>query len=66
MNLLLDSHAFVWMHEAPHKPSVKVALEILNPTNRIYLSAASIWELQIKIALGRFKFNDDLESVIID
>ncbi len=54
MNLLLDSHGFVWMHEESHKLSVKVAYEILNTANRIYLSVASVWELQIKIALGKF------------
>lgn len=64
MNLLLDSHAFVWMHEEPHKLSVNVALEILNPSNRIFLSVASIWELQIKIKLGKFSFSDTLENVI--
>ena len=65
MNLLLDSHAFVWMHEEPHKLSVKVAYEILNPANRIVLSVASVWELQIKIKLGKFSFSDTLENVII-
>lgn len=65
MNLLLDSHAFVWMHEEPHKLSVKVAYEILNPANQIFLSVASVWELQIKIALGKFSFTDALENVII-
>ncbi len=65
MNLLLDSHAFVWTHEEPHKLSVNVALEILNPSNQIFLSVASVWELQIKIKLGKFSFSDTLENVII-
>jgi len=65
MNLLLDSHAFVWMHEEAHKLSVKVAYEILNPSNQIFLSVASVWELQIKITLGKFSFSDTLENVII-
>ena len=64
MNLLLDSHTFVWMHEEPHKLSVKIAHEILNPANRIFLSVASVWELQIKIKLGKFSFSDTLENVI--
>ena len=64
MNLLLDSHAFVWMHEEPHKLSVKVAYEILNPANRIFLSVAGVWELQIKIKLGKFSFSNTLENVI--
>lgn len=66
MNLLLDSHAFVWMHEEPHKLSVKVASEILNPANQIFLSVAAVWELQIKIKLGKFSFSDTLENVIIE
>lgn len=66
MNLLLDSHAFVWTHEEPHKLSVKVAFEILNPANRIYLNAASVWELPIEIGLGKFRFNDTLENVITE
>ncbi|MDQ3750537.1 MAG: type II toxin-antitoxin system VapC family toxin [Acidobacteriota bacterium] len=64
MNLLLDSHAFVWMHEEPHRLSVKVAYEILNPANKIFLSVASAWELQIKIGIGKFSFSDTLKNVI--
>ncbi len=65
MNILLDSHAFVWMHEEPHKLSVNVAFEILNPANQLFLSVATAWELQIKIALGKFSFSDTLEKVIL-
>lgn len=66
MNLLLDSHAFIWMRQEAHKLSVKVAYEILNPANQIYLSVASVWELQIKIKLGKFSFSDTLENVIAE
>ena len=64
MNLLLDSHTFVWMHEEPHKLSPIAALEILNPANRLFLSVATVWELQIKIALKKLGFSDTLENVI--
>jgi PIN domain nuclease of toxin-antitoxin system len=64
MNLLLDSHTFIWMHEEPQKLSLKVANEIINPANQIFLSVATAWELQIKIAIGKFKFSDTLENVI--
>ncbi len=52
------------MHEEAHKLSVKVAYEILNPANQIFLSVASVWELQIKIKLGKFSFSNTLENVI--
>ena len=66
MNLLLDSHTFVWTHEEPRKLSAKAAAEIKNPANDLFLSAASVWELQIKIQIGKFKFNDTLENVIAE
>ncbi len=61
MNLLLDSHTFIWIHKEPHKLSVEV---IINPANQLFLSVVTAWELQIKIALGKFSFNDSLENVI--
>lgn len=66
MNLLLDSHTFVWTHEEPQKLSAKAAAEIRNPANDLFLSAASVWELQIKIQIGRFKFNDAIENIIAE
>lgn len=64
MNLLLDSHTFVWTHEEPQKLSQKVAAEIKNSANDLFLSVASVWELQIKIQIGKFKFKDTLENII--
>lgn len=64
MNLLLDSHTFVWTHEEPQKLSQKVAAKIKNSANDLFLSVASVWELQIKIQIGKFKFKDTLENII--
>lgn len=64
MKLLLDSHAFIWIHEEPQKLSVKVVSEVINPANQIFLSVASIWEMQIKIMLGKFALSDSLKAVI--
>lgn len=66
MNLLLDSHTFVWWREEPHKLSKTAFVEISNSANALFLSAASVWELQIKIQNGRFSFSDTLEHVIDD
>lgn len=64
MKLLLDSHAFVWMHDYPNRLSSEVTDKIIDPTNLISLSVATVWELQIKIKLGKFSFSDSLENVI--
>lgn len=66
MNLLLDSQAFIWTHNEPHKLSNRVAMEFLNPANVLFLSMASVWEIQIKIQIGKFKFKDPPADVIAE
>ncbi len=64
--MLLDSQAFIWTHNEPHKLSNRVAMEILNPANTLFLSMASVWEIQIKIQIKKFKFKDPLADVIAE
>lgn len=64
MNLLFDSHSFVWWRDEQHKLSQKAFAEISNSANHIFLSVASVWELQIKIGLGKFKLKGAFEDVI--
>lgn len=64
MNLVLDTHAFLWIVSDDKKLSRKVKKLFLNKSNEIYLSAASIWEMAIKISLGRLTLDEPLESFI--
>jgi PIN domain nuclease of toxin-antitoxin system len=66
MRLLSDTHTFVWSFSNTKKLSVIAAGELQNPANEIYISVASVWEMQIKIKLGKMIFNDTLESIIIE
>ena len=54
MKLLIDTHIFMWMHETPQRLTKRA----------INLIVASIWEMQIKIKIGKFKFTDKLTDVI--
>ena len=56
MDLLLDTHTLVWFLNGDKKlpNKVKIAIEDLN--NSKFVSIASIWELVIKISLGKFSF----------
>jgi len=58
MNLLLDSHAYLWwLMDAPElSPSAREAMA--DPANTILVSAATIWEIEIKRALGRLDVGD--------
>jgi len=64
MNLLLDSHALISWHEEPKQLSSRAFQAISDPANKIFLSIASIWEIQIKIQIGKFKFVEPLVDVI--
>ncbi len=66
MNLLLDSHTFVWWRDEPHKLSPIAFAEISNSHNDIFLSVVTVWELQIKIALNKFTIKGKLENAVKD
>ncbi|HET7258881.1 MAG TPA: type II toxin-antitoxin system VapC family toxin [Candidatus Acidoferrum sp.] len=52
MNYLLDTSVFLWSLGAEHKLNKK-SLELLSSKSaKLYLSAASSWEIAIKFALG--------------
>ena len=64
MKLLLDTHTFLWWDSEPEKLS-QHALELCqNPENMLILSVASIWEMQIKIQLGKLKIKMPLSELI--
>lgn len=53
MNLLLDTHVALWaIADSPELPQAAREL-ILSPRTNVWISAASVWEISIKHALGR-------------
>lgn len=56
MNIILDTHAFLWFVNGSEKLSQKAKEEILNPNNKKYLSYASIWEMGIKYSNKKLNF----------
>jgi PIN domain nuclease of toxin-antitoxin system len=59
VNLLLDTHILLWAAAEPHKLSSQAVTLVTDDDNRLYFSAASIWELVIKSGLGRPDFQVD-------
>ena len=64
MKLLLDTHAFIWWFDAPEKLSPKASALLADSDNDLVLSVASIWEMQIKIQLGKLKFTVPLRELV--
>lgn len=57
MRLLLDTHALLWALAAPSKLPVRTAAALRDPGNDVFVSAASVWEIAIKAALGKLSAN---------
>lgn len=59
MKLLLDTHILLWSAGQPEKLSERARDLLLDPSNILYFSAASMWEIVIKRGLGRDDFKVD-------
>lgn len=59
MKLLLDTHLLLW--SATGQLPARVAKLLAAPTNVLHFSAASLWEVAIKSALGRDDFQFDVQ-----
>ena len=59
MRLLLDTHLLLWAAGQPKKLPLAARKLIVNPRNSLSFSAASLWEIAIKRALGRDDFRAD-------
>jgi len=59
VNLLLDTHVLLWAAAEPSKLSPRGTELIGNEENRLFFSAASLWEVVIKNGLGRPDFRID-------
>jgi PIN domain nuclease of toxin-antitoxin system len=64
MNCLLDSHAFLWWHLDQSRLSPRALSAIIDPNNTLTLSVASVWELAIKIKLGKLQGVGSLNAAI--
>lgn len=66
MKLLIDSHVFKWWRDEPNKLSHNAFTAISDARNDIFLSVATVWELQIKISLKKFAITNGLENAVKD
>lgn len=64
MKLLLDTHAFIWWDSQSSSLSSKALAACTDPANELFLSLASVWEMQIKVQLGKLKLRAPLAGII--
>ena len=55
MRVLLDTHSWLWMVGEPDRLSEPSRQLLRDPTNELFFSAASAWEIAIKFATGKLR-----------
>ncbi len=66
MNLLLDTHAFIWWDSDQTQLLSRALAAFLNPSNKLFLSLVSVWEMQIKAQLGKPALRLPLRDLVDD
>ncbi len=66
MDYLLDTHIVLWWLDNSSKLSEDVKEIITDPTNRIIISVASFWEINIKRSIGKLTIQADYAKYLTD
>jgi len=62
VNLLLDTHVLIWWDEG--RKLAGAARRAIEDADTVYVSAASAWEVAIKIGLGRLRPARTVEEAV--
>jgi PIN domain nuclease of toxin-antitoxin system len=66
MSLLLDTHAFLWWITKSPRLSAVARAAVLSADGDVLVSAATVWEIAIKAALGKIELLDDPAVLVPD
>lgn len=64
MNLLLDTHALLWWLAGDKGLSTESAAVIGDPDNVVVVSAATFWEIAIKVKLGKLRIDVPISPLV--
>ncbi len=64
MRLLLDTCAFLWMVSDKTQISAACRAHLVDPTNEVFLSPVSAWEICIKHKLGRLTLTEPPQQFV--
>jgi PIN domain nuclease of toxin-antitoxin system len=70
VRLLLDTHTLIWYYQGDPQFSLTARQHVADPANSVFVSAASHWEIAIKLSIGKLTLADALpdfvQSAILD
>ncbi|MEA5570501.1 type II toxin-antitoxin system VapC family toxin [Calothrix sp. UHCC 0171] len=64
MRLLLDTQCWLWWFAQPEKLSENVIEQIADETNEVWLSVASVWEMGIKVSIGKLPLREPINDYV--
>jgi PIN domain nuclease of toxin-antitoxin system len=64
MKLLLDTHTLLWFVWAEPQLSPTAKAAILDDANSVFVSVASLWELAIKVNIGKLSLDIPLNDFL--
>lgn len=64
MKLLLDTHSFLWFIGGSDRLSLTARSLIEDTDNQPFLSMASLWEMAIKVSIGRLELSLPFDELI--
>jgi PIN domain nuclease of toxin-antitoxin system len=62
VKFLLDSHSLLWFVWDHHKLSPKARDLMANPRNELLFSMASLWEIAIKVSIGKLRLAEPYDA----
>ena len=57
MRVLLDTHTLIWAVDDPGRLPPAAVVTLQNPANQLMVSAATVWEVAIKTAIGKLSLS---------
>jgi PIN domain nuclease of toxin-antitoxin system len=64
MRYLVDTQSFIWFVEDDAKLPDRIKILMENAGNQLIISIASLWEMTIKMSLGKLALSGDIESML--
>lgn len=64
MKLLLDTQCWLWWFSQPERLNQNIIEQIADETNEVWFSVASVWEMGIKVSIGKLPLPEPIEDYI--
>ena len=62
--ILLDTHTFLWLSDAPERLPKRVRTLVADPKSERFVSIATLWEIAIKKSLGKLHIRQSVATFV--